>query len=293
MGGLGNQMFQYAFGKYLALRNNTEIKLDLTLLNDRSQPHEIVTHRGFDLDIFNISGYSFATPQEIVHYNGNPSAGLFAKVKRKIRVLFNPPRLVVQDKNKFSEEYLRLPGDVCIVGRWQSERFFSGISDTIRKEFTFREKFSAHIMELARTVAAPGSVCLHVRRGDLLTSPVYSKSIGSLGMDYYARAVEIIKAKVKEPRLYVFSDDVEWCRDNLRFDLPVSVVGNEYAGHKSGGHLFLMTQCNHFIISNSTFAWWGAWLSGNAGKTVIAPFHWYKDEELKNEVLFPGNWNAI
>jgi hypothetical protein len=290
MGGLGNQMFQYAFGKHLALKNNTELKIDVSLLKDRSIPHEIATHRDYCLDIFNLEDYSFATEREVWHFNGNSSAGIFERIARKIYVLIYSPRLVVQDKNYFSHDYLNLPDNTCIVGRWQSELFFYPCKDQIRKEFTFIENFNSKIIALSEEIKNCNSICIHFRRGDLITSPLYSKTLGCLNLDYYHRALSLLKEKIKNPFLYIFSDDIEWCKNNIMFDLPFKFVGNEYAGIKAGGHLYLMSCCKHFIISNSTFAWWGAWLSESNNKIVIAPKNWYKDITLKNDVLIPENW---
>lgn len=293
MGGLGNQMFQYAFGKLLALKNNTELKIDISLLKDRSIAHEIATHRDYNLDIFNLNNYSFATEEEVFYFNGNPSAAFLKRAARKLYSFFNSSRVIIQDKNSFSESYLNLPGNTCVVGRWQSEHFFSPVKVQIRKEFSFKEKFNKDIADLADEISKCNSVCIHFRRRDLLTSPIYKKTLGTLDMDYYFKAIKLIKEKMQSPYLYVFSDDVEWCKGNLQFDLPFKIVGDVYAGDKSGGHLFLMSCCKHHVISNSTFAWWGAWLSIHSQKTVIAPINWFKDSLLKNEILFPESWIAI
>ncbi len=212
---------------------------------------------------------------------------------RKIYLLFNSPNLIVQDKNNYSESYLNLPDDTCIVGRWQSETFFLPIEEQVRKEFSFKEKFNSEIIAFSEEINRSNSICVHFRRKDLITSSLYSKTHGVLEMDYYNRAIDLLKAKIPNPHLYVFSDDAEWCKNNFRPDLPFKIIGDEFSANKSAGHLFLMSCCKHFVISNSTFAWWGAWLSCRKEKTVIAPANWYNEPTLRNDLIAPKSWIVL
>ncbi|MBS1646336.1 MAG: alpha-1,2-fucosyltransferase [Bacteroidetes bacterium] len=290
MGGLGNQMFQYAFGRRMAFIHNTELVLDQSLLLDKSQPHELVTHRDFDLDIFNIQDYRWATEEEIFSFNGNPKASALKKGVRKIKNAIIPKQLIIQRFNEYNKQYLSIKNNTCFVGRWQSELYFKDAEQQIRKEFTITTLLNNEIKKTAENIKNTNSICLHIRRGDLITSSVYSSSIGALSMEYYTQAIHYIKQQIENPTFFIFSDDIEWCKQNIILPDPTFYMNNTTAGEKAEGHLHLMQQCKHFIISNSTYAWWGAWLSANKNKRVIYPENWYKDSKYNNPSMSPKSW---
>ena len=290
MGGLGNQMFQYAFGKRMALINNTKLVLDQSLLLDKSLPHEIATHRDFELDIFNLKNYRWATTEEIFSYNGDVNASFVKKAIRKIKNTISPKKVIIQNGNEFNPDFLKTKSDVCFVGRWQSEIYFNDVSEEIKKEFTFVKIFSAEIENYKTIIQENNAVCLHIRRGDLITSPIYSNTIGVLSWDYYEKAMAHIKERVVDPVFFIFSDDIEWCKQNIILSEQTYYLDDSTADIKAQGHLYLMQQCKHFIISNSTFAWWGAWLSTNKDKIVIAPKKWFADSSLNSDDIIPKQW---
>lgn len=292
-GGLGNQMFQYAFGKYLAVKNNTILKLDDTLLKDRSLPDEVATHRDFELNVFNTTSAQHATQKEIWNFNGSPSGTITDKIRFKIHRAIKKPHLLIQERNEFKEEYINAPDNTCVVGRWQSEKFFKPIENSIKKEFTLREKPSEETEQLAQEIRGRNALCIHYRRKDLITSPVYSKTIGALSNEYYHKAFEKMREINKPEHIYIFSDDISWCKNNLSFDQPHSFVSDALSGNKNTGHLYLMSQCSSFIISNSTFAWWAAWLGNSDKKQVVAPANWYADQTLNNKFITPESWIKI
>lgn len=293
MGGLGNQMFQYAFGRRMALANNTELVLDQSLLLDRSQPHELVTHRNFDLDIFNLQSFRWATEAEIFSYNGSANAPAVKKVFRKIKNKISQKKLIIQQDNEFNPDYFAVKPNVCFVGRWQSELYFNDASKQIKKEFTIKINGSDEIKKYQAVINNCNAVCLHVRRADLITSAVFSKSIGVLNWSYYENALTYIREKVTNPVFFVFSDDIEWCKQNVILSEQTYYMDENTAGSKAEGHLYLMQQCKHFIISNSTYAWWGAWLSNELDKQVVYPKNWYKDIKSNNPKMCPTSWKGL
>jgi hypothetical protein len=112
-------------------------------------------------------------------------------------------------------------------------------------------------------------------------------------MDYFSQAVEIIVSRVISPVFFVFSDDINWCHQNIRINYPLHIISHEYAGEKFADYLKLMTLCKHYIIPNSTFAWWGAWLNPDPEKIVIAPKQWFKDSTMNSKDLVPDRWIKI
>jgi hypothetical protein len=135
------------------------------------------------------------------------------------------------------------------------------------------------------------SLCIHVRRGDYVGSVNHEV----VTRDYYDRALEYINKKTKIDKIYLFSDDIKWCEENLKFEIPTMYVGDEYAGEKAEGHHILMRSCKHFIIPNSTFSWWAAWLAPYKDKIIVAPKKWYPETSKYNDEdnIVPESWIKI
>lgn len=294
MGGLGNQMFQYAFAYNLANNGKVELKVDDTLLLDRSLPDEVVTHRTLVLNkIFDIDIH-LANKQDIEYFNGRTYPSLIGKLYNKCLWQFKRHKLIIEKSREFDAELLKLKDDVCLVGSFQSELYFKHSSSAIQQVFRFRKNVLPISIKLGDMLASTNSIAIHVRRGDYVSSPLYSDIIGTLPMSYYDEAIEMMKRKVSLPTFFVFSDDINWCKKEFeKYQIPMVYVDDEHAGEYAGNYLQLMTLCKHFIISNSTFAWWGAWLSKHEHKTVIAPNKWFKKEGFNNNQIVPSNWTKI
>lgn len=292
MGGLGNQMFQYAFAYVLSKKNKSLVKIDTTLLDDRLSPHEIVTHRELLLNkVFNVS-LDFASKNDIEYFNGKTYNNLIGKSFNKIRQAIRSPSLVIEENRGFNPRYLNLKDDTCLVGSFQSEKYFYSDSQAIKNVFKFKYPIMDISHELVDSLKSENSVAIHFRRGDYVTSPLYSKKIGALALSYYIKAIDFIIEKVDNPVFYVFSDDINWCKENLKVDhLSFYFVNDEHAGIYASNYLQLLTKCKYYIISNSTFSWWGAWLSeNNSNKIVVAPEQWFIEESLNDIDIVPENW---
>ncbi len=289
MGGMGNQMFQYAFGFFLAKKNRKTLKLDLSFLQDRREKKKIV-FREFDLTIFNVSEEVIATKEEIAYYSGvspnGKSLNLIITLKRKLSL----PHHLIDYSLKYHPEYKLITSNIYLEGYFQSPAYFSEIEEDIRKEFIFKNKILPISNELAEKIKMSNSVCLHVRRTDFVEEDLGKNIHGFVEEMYYFNAVKFIKEKVHKPELFIFSDDIEWCQNNLVFDLPTRFVLNEHNGEKISNYLQLMTLCKHFIIPNSTFAWWAAWLSESPDKLVVAPLKWMINSEKDETDLIPKSW---
>ncbi|MFI5150340.1 MAG: alpha-1,2-fucosyltransferase [Bacteroidia bacterium] len=293
-GGLGNQLFQFALGTSLAQQNHTFLKIDTSLLLNRSEPHEVVTHRELDLDFVFRLDLQFASDSEIRAFNGTSYTHLPGKIYNRLRwELGRKNKLVVENKRSFQPEILRLPDNRCLVGSWQSEKYFWSHAQDIRNRLVFRHTLGAADLELSGRIRAQHSVCLSTRRGDYVTSPVYSKTLGALPAGYFERAVETLMEKRKVDCIYVFSDDEQWARANLNFPVETVFVDKSHSGPRYSTKFQLMTCCKHFIIPNSTFGWWAAWLGADPEKTVVAPAQWYKDSALDGSDIVPQSWLKI
>jgi hypothetical protein len=286
-GGLGNQLFQYAAGRALAAARDTELKLDV-------RPFEHYTLHRYALAPFRIRE-SFASDDELNAVTGRSIAGparLWFRIGQRLR----PPhrRRILRESHfrPFDPRVLEAPRDVCLQGYWQSERYFEGIRDVLREELGLRSEPGPRTRELEGEIRGVPSVGVHVRRGDYVTDETTRGVHGVMGPGYYRRAAEAIRATVRDPRYYVFSDDPGWARENLELDGPVTHVDHNGPdrGHED---LHLMSLCRHNIIANSTFSWWAAWRNRNPDKIVLAPSRWFRDASLDTRDLIPAGWRRV
>jgi hypothetical protein len=283
-GGLGNQMFQYALGRNLSLRHNTELKLDLTFLLDRT-PKENFVYRAYEMGEFNIQA-AIATESELKKYRWKDSNN---RVYRKLNYFVRYPfhRYVKERHFHFDEQVLQAPRNVYLSGYWQSHKYFQDIENVISSDFAFNDRLILKNRSLAEQAASSNYICLNVRRGDFVTNPSFSSIHGVCENAYFYDALFFMKERLQNPEILVFSDDIEWCRKNLRFDCPAVFMDFDGSSH---GYLYLMSLCKHFIIPNSTFGWWAAWLCTYAHKIVIAPKKWFNDPNIDTSDVTPSSW---
>jgi hypothetical protein len=289
-GGLGNQMFQYALGRSLSIKLNLPLKLDLSFLLDRT-PNENYVFRNYELDVFNVN-VKFASAREknryLCPYNKHPKLA-FWKIQRKIMGY----SFYGEKDFSFDSEVLNLTGNVYLDGFWQTPKYFDGIKNTLLKDFSLKQQISGDFNLLVSEILNSNSVCIHVRRGDYVSLPNANRYHGVKGVDYFSAAISYIASIEKELKIYVFSDDTPWCIENLKFDFPTTYVEHEFSGKRPVEYLKLMSLCRHFIISNSTFAWWAAWLNQNPHKIVIVPEKWFNDTTIATSDLIPNGWIRI
>lgn len=283
-GGLGNPMFQYTAGRRLAEVNKTELKLDVTFL-ENMQEKANVTLRKYELFALNIQE-NFATPQEVMKWKN-------AKNRMLNEFLPNPSNPYVKEKHfHFDQSVLTLADNRYLEGYWMSEKYFHDIEPIIRKEFTFRKEVLSEGRCLHSEILKSDSICIQVRRGDYVTTAAVAKMHQTTSLDYFKRAISLIKTRVENPVFFIFSDDIEWCEENLDELKSKFFAEKELSQHgaTTSDYLQLMISCKHFIISNSTFAWWAAWLSSFKDKIIIAPQNWFNDRKIITEDIYPAQW---
>lgn len=241
IGGLGNQLFQYAVGRRLAHKLNTELKIDLRDMAEGSH------HAYYRLGSFNIVE-SFAIATEIENMQ------------------------VVEEKNSTVEEILNCADNVLLKGFWQNEKYFEDISEILLQELTLKNPLHANSAYWKKKIlSVKNPVSLHVRHGDFV-NPRARKNFDVIPVDYYKNSVAELKKFFSDAKIFVFSDDIDWAKNKLKFSIPTEFVeGCE----EDFEELYLMSICKHNIIANSTFSWWGAYLNKNPDKKVFAPNPWY------------------
>lgn len=285
IGGLGNQMFQYATGRQLAATHNTILKLDISDFKDYNL-HD------YGLSVFNMREL-FATPKEIKLFKKTESSALKKKLEKLLRC---PSKLGIthirENQYHFDPKILTMPDSVYLDGYWQSERYFSNIADIIRAEFTVKLPQTGRNMELARQIISCESVSLHVRRGDYVTDEKTNTIHGTCDLAYYERCIEHLAQKVHHPCFFIFSDDPDWTEQNLKITHPATFVVHN-GPKKNYEDLRLMSQCRHHIIANSSFSWWGAWLGQYPDKLVLSPQKWFNEKSFNTKDLIPSTWQQL
>ncbi|MBC8490515.1 MAG: alpha-1,2-fucosyltransferase [Bacteroidetes bacterium] len=289
IGGLGNQLFMYAAARRLAHIHNVPLRLDISGFKKDDKWSRLRTYR---LKYFNIKA-EIATTNEISRLKGINQKGVNWKILNiNKRIGHYYRQSYVKERNfHFDPAILKLSGNVYMDGYWQSEKYFSDIEDIIRREFTLAESPDKLNFEFAKRIEKSSSISIHIRRGDYIEDSEALSLHGTLGLDYYSRAINFISEKVRDPHFYVFSDDYEGAKRNIKIDYPATFVKYNNA-EKDYADLWLMSLCKHHIIAHSTFSWWGAWLNNNPDKMVIAPKRWFADEKMNSQTkdLIPEGW---
>lgn len=283
--GLGNQLFQYCIGRQLSLARGTELKLDISFFKGQSL-------RSFKLHHYHIKA-EIATEKEVSRFtNIYADTHLYAKVFRKGEKLVPKRNRRLFKEHEwwvYEPELLKASGNVYLDGYWQHYKYFENMNPSILDELTVNEPYTADENDLLSAMQENNSVSLHIRRGDYMTDRDAYNFMGVMPVEYYNAAIKRIRDSVQHPAFFIFSDDLQWAKDNIKIDAPVIHV-NPDDGKKDYRELDLMSKCKHNIIANSSFSWWGAFLNRYPGKIVIAPRKWIIPEERnkKIQLQFPG-----
>ncbi|MEJ7589526.1 MAG: alpha-1,2-fucosyltransferase [Ferruginibacter sp.] len=269
-GGLGNQLFQYAAGRSLCIKNN----IACLLLNTESYRNDSLG-RSFALSNLRISGTIIQSNsiKNIFrkHTKLNSVASIF-KLHKEIR-----------EKNFTLQKLENKSGFLTSLnGYWQSAHYFYEHRGILLKEFIPLQQ-----PPLPGWIKEYNTVAVHVRRTDYLTEARY----GFVGVEYYHNAMDLLKEKINNALFVIFSDDIDWCRST--FTNPGILFCEDNGWDKDYLQLHLMSRCNHQVIANSSFSWWGAWLNENPHKIVIRPVNPFKEKNLLYESHYPEEWIAL
>jgi hypothetical protein len=284
-GGIGNQLFQYAFIRSLSLKLKKKFFLDLSWYRNYSKFEDInnpnsATKREYLLNHFNISE--------------NILSPIYLSISHRLsnyltinNLFFNYFQYSVINETEF--DINQLPDkNLYFRGFWQNSKLFTEYSDIIKKEFSLKDKLSKENQIYLDKINSVNGIAVHIRRGDLLSRPVAVEDQPYSTEEYYQEGISIIKRKVSNLDLFVFSDDINWVEANLTFNLPTTYINSKGPDYE---HFYLMSNCNHHIIANSTFSWWAAWLNNYKNKIVISPKWWYRNPIKNNKIIWiPDDW---
>lgn len=288
IGGLGNQMFQYAAGRALASRIGGVLKLDLT---------DFATYEYHQYSLNKLAVEEILASEEEIKYFTKYTI-ILKSLPKLFRLpitrlgldkrLFAHAGYVQEKQSTFEPEVFSLQKSAYLEGYWQSEKYFSDIRNVLLKEFDLKTPFGAAGQTFADAINSTVTpICIHIRRGDFANNPTISKFHGTCSLEYYHNAVTLLSKSVQDPSFFVFSDDIKWAKQNFTLDAPVKYVGQ--GADKNHEDIALMRLCKHFVLSNSTFGWWAAWLSNSPDKIVVAPDRWAR-MPLNVSDLLPPSW---
>lgn len=284
-GGLGNQMFQYAFARILAKRNSVTLKFDKSFFDTFSNEQEY-TPRNFELGIFENESMQ-ASSKEIIKLT---RLSFINKIKKKLGFYYKS-NIYLEPSLDFHPEALLIKVPVYIKGYFQSYKYFENHEDLVRETFSFPiESLDDRNKTLLSKLQSETTISVHIRRGDYVTNTKTQQFHGNCSLEYYSNAIALLASKTEEFTLVFFSDDGPWVKEQFEA-LPYSKLFiDNNTDQNSWIDLFLMSSCSHNIIANSSFSWWAAYLNKQPDKIVIAPKKWYADSERNTNDLIPPQW---
>lgn len=285
-GGLGNQMFQYATGLGIAKSRCTPCKVDLSFLKS---VQEGGTRRSYGLNKLSLR-IRIATRWETEVLSSR-------RLSRFLQTVFDEnsallPTVLEERHFHFDPAVLDAPRNAYLDGFWQSEKYFKSIRSELLKGFLPCRPLEGRNLEIANRMKHCDAVSVHVRRGDYVSSPETAAFHGICSLEYYQRGIDAFTDTLNSPEFFVFSDEPDWVRENFDFSIPIHII--DYNGADSPEEdVRLMSLCRYHIIANSALSWWGAWLSENKGRKVVAPKRWFLDPEIDTSDLLPDSWVRI
>jgi len=286
MGGLGNQMFQFALGKLISKYTGAEVYLDLSFLNNTKNLQDFV-QREYGLYIFD---YNFKI------WDGNSDRHFFEITEDNYHNDFE--NIEVFSK-KIYQKY-----NIYLNGFFQKHIYTDPIKNELKEIFKLKESLTERQNNLLNEILNSNSIGVNFRRefggsqnnAKKIESPSANSFHGSYGMEYFERAIEILENKISDKediKLYIFSDDIEWCKENFTSKYNFKIIEHDLKGENFGAYMYLLGNCKNLIIPNSSFAWWAAYLFDNDSKNIACPDKWYLNQYININNLRPKNWNII
>jgi hypothetical protein len=286
IGGLGNQMFQYASGRSRSLELGTRLRLHVADFADYG------LHQGFQLGAVFGADFQLASEQEVSAFLGWRAHRLCRRLlARRSAAAFRGAKFVGEPCFDYWPGILETASDCYLAGYWQSEKYFRNSEETIRADFAFKTPLTGRNTETAANIANSNAVSLHVRRGDYAANPRTLAVHGLCSADYYHSAIKFVAGHVESPEFFIFSDDIPWVKQHLSIAHPCHYIEHN-KGEDSHNDMRLMSLCRHHIIANSSFSWWGAWLNPTPDKIVVAPRRWFADGCSVKD-LIPEGWVSL
>ncbi len=284
VGGLANQMVIYSAAKALAEHLQVELKVDTSKLEKDKKRKYALHHLNTNVEI--------ASPKEIDSICQKSNSWLINKIKKKIRKKCNGNAFGIykEPSVSFDTNFFSLKDNTYIRGNFINNKYFDSIAKILRHEFQVSTPLNNKTIEIMSSISSTNSVSIHIRRGDYANEPKTNQIHGLTPLSYYKNAIKLINEKIPSPSYYVFSDDIAWAKDNLAEIQEMHFIDHTNAD-TAYEDLYMMSHCQHNILANSGFSYWGAWLNRNANKLVVSPKQWLTDDKLNSRFkLVPKDW---
>jgi Glycosyl transferase family 11 len=300
LGGLGNQMFQYAAAKALASRYGVELIIDQSAFRSYALRSFLLDRLQVPEAAQSMEKSSIDTPVRAKNFAAAQWLGRTSRVLNRfgVRTLPQPRKAYTEPSFQFDPTFFALGSSISLYGYFQSERYFIDIADRLRDSFRPRDALGAQAQAIADRIARSDlPVSIHIRRGDYVKSAETARVHGVLDRAYYRKALHLLQGALASPiTVFVFSDDSDEAEAILDFIPRNNLVHVRGDPDRSWEDMALMAQCRHHVVANSSFSWWGAWLNPSSDKIVIAPRQWFTAGELRQRNtcdLYPPDWILI
>ena len=285
-GGLGNQMFQYALAIVMEA-NGIPTKISVTeyLLNRHHQGFELLKAFNVPIPIRDrIKVFAISRARQVlVNVNTIYFRQMLTKILHSGNNIFHEAKEYTYDKRVFEQE------NSFLIGTWQCIKYFESQKELIREVFNFNKPGDTLNLRIANEIQSKNSIAVHVRRGDFTTPGMSNSRMVIDSNSYYDKAIELMNMTIENPVFYIFSDDITWAKQRLKGSNIVFISHN--TGSNSYLDMYLMSLCKHFVIANSSFSWWAAWLAENKDKKVFMPRPWVKNADCSG--LYPSGWSVL
>jgi len=290
MGGLGNQLFQFATGLEVAYRSKTELVLDLSWYQQKARRSNGLTLRDFELkDIAQGVEILNRSPNIVQSYARHGRDVLLRRVPPRVSQFV--PRIYVEKLPYFDERVLGLRAGSELIGYFSSWKYFPSVANDVRERISSSSSGSQWLQSELKEIRLQNAIVLHIRRGDYLT---LNSTYGHLTPAYYCRAVEVLRRLGHVGQVWIMSDDPVGAMNWLSPYLEVDRVINPPDSSTSTESLVLMSEANALVIANSTFSWWAAFLNPSSGRSVIAPRPQWADLTIRDSRdLYLPDWLTV
>ncbi len=290
-GGMGNQLFQYAFGRAISEKLNSKLTLDARFLLE-NKIRSNFTLRKFDLDLFNINAIigDYDNLEYIPHnFSKFQKVLQLIKCNLGIKTHINGYRLIKEEF--YDAKELKEGNNYILDGYWQRYDYFKDIEHLLKQELTFKDKPTTKILEIEDYIKDRNSIAIQIRKTDYVNITKNRMIFEELTSEYFESSLNFLKKKIDKPIILIFSDDNNWAKENLKFIKDEKIIiEDKWKGDKYQYSMYLMNKSKNHIISNSSFGWWGAFLSNYPEKIVVAPKNWFKIPSKNNNISLPASW---
>jgi len=279
-GGLGNQLFQFAYGYARALQLGIALELELSYFDHDAR------HGGYTLGLFKLNNKVKLTRIGFL-------LNLFLKFDERITGKIGFLWRSIDERYGPNDHYVELGNTIYLNGFWQNPRLINEYSEQIKKAIKLKvHENSIQFLQIKDDISRGQSVGVHFRRGDYISDKGAASVHGVIGKSYYGKAVSEISSVVTEPKFFIFSDDIDLAKKELSFIENGVFVSTIFDSDATD--MYLMSLCKHNIIANSTYSWWSAWLNENDGKIIVAPKRWYANDEMNQQCyIIPPEWVTV